>query len=153
MALKHCSVQAGRARCCSSCTSRGPRLPLDGKPCSLGAGGNREAQAGQNNLPTRARGHLLCQGYKGAPRVYPRVAQGLSMMLRSTWLNWAHGIVWVGRDLKDHRVPTPLPLDQVAQGQIQPALERFQGWGIHSSSGQPVPAPHHPHSKEFLPSI
>ena len=26
------------------------------------------------------------------------------------------------------------------------------GSGIHSFSGQPVPLPHHPHNKEFLPS-
>jgi len=46
-----------------------------------------------------------------------------------------------------------LPLDQVAHGPIQPALECFQGGGIHSLTGQPVPVPHHPHSKEFLPNI
>ncbi|KAK4827484.1 hypothetical protein QYF61_018784 [Mycteria americana] len=34
-----------------------------------------------------------------------------------------------------------LPLDQVAQSPIQPGLEHFQGWGIHSFPGQPVPAP------------
>ena len=44
-----------------------------------------------------------------------------------------------------------LPLDQVAQSPIQPDFDHFQGWGIHSFSGQPVPVPHHPHSKEFLP--
>ena len=27
------------------------------------------------------------------------------------------------------------------------------GRGTHSLSGQPVPAPHHPHSEEFLPNI
>jgi len=61
-------------------------------------------------------------------------------------------MVWVGRDLKDHLVPTPcpgqghLPLDQVAQSRIQPGLESFQGGGSHSFFGQPVPVPHHPHS-------
>jgi len=40
-------------------------------------------------------------------------------------------MVWVGKDLKDHLVPTShheqehLPLDQVAQSSIQPGLERF----------------------------
>jgi len=68
-------------------------------------------------------------------------------------------MVRVGRDLKDHLVPTPcrgqghVPLDQVAQSSIQPGLEHFQGGGIHNFSGQPVPVPHHPHSKEFLPNI
>ncbi|KAK4822675.1 hypothetical protein QYF61_019042 [Mycteria americana] len=33
-----------------------------------------------------------------------------------------------------------LPLDQVAQSPIQPGLEHFQGWDIHSFSGQPVPS-------------
>jgi len=46
-----------------------------------------------------------------------------------------------------------LPLDQVAQSSIQPGLERFQGGGSHSFSGQPVPVFHHPPSEEFLPSI
>jgi len=41
-----------------------------------------------------------------------------------------------------------LPPDQVAQSPIQPGLEHFQGGGIHSFSGQPVPVPHHPHSEE-----
>ena len=43
-----------------------------------------------------------------------------------------------------------LPPDQVAQSSIQPGLEHCQGGGSHSFSGQPVPVPHHPHSKEFL---
>jgi len=38
-----------------------------------------------------------------------------------------------------------LPLDQVAQSSIQPGLEHFQGGGIHSFSGQPVPVFHSPH--------
>jgi len=46
-----------------------------------------------------------------------------------------------------------LPLDQVAQSPMQPGLEHFQGGGIHSSSGQPVPVPHHPHRKEILPYV
>ncbi|KAK4821027.1 hypothetical protein QYF61_012113 [Mycteria americana] len=56
-----------------------------------------------------------------------------------------HRMVWVGRDLTDHPVPTPchgqghLPPDQVAQSPIQPGLEHCQGWGIRSFSGQPVP--------------
>ncbi|KAK4827689.1 hypothetical protein QYF61_020823 [Mycteria americana] len=36
--------------------------------------------------------------------------------------------------------PGHLPLDQVAQSPIQPGLECFQRWGIHSFSGQPVPS-------------
>jgi len=67
---------------------------------------------------------------------------------------------WVGRDLIDHLVPTPLchrqghlPLDQVAQSLIQPGLEHCQGGGSHSFSGQPAPVPHHPHHKTFLPYI
>ena len=44
-------------------------------------------------------------------------------------------------------------LDQVAQGLIQPRLESLQGWGIHHTSGQPVPVPPHPHCKGLLPYI
>jgi len=65
-------------------------------------------------------------------------------------------MVWVGRDLKDHPVPAPCHEQGchspalAAEGSIQPGLEYFQGWGVHSFSGQPVPVPHHPVSKEFL---
>ena len=45
--------------------------------------------------------------------------------------------------------PPHLILDQAAQGCIQPGLEHLQGRGIHSLSGQPVPAPHHSHSEEL----
>jgi len=68
-------------------------------------------------------------------------------------------MVWVGRDLKDQLIPTPchgqghLPPDQVAPSPIQPGLECFQGWGIHSFFGQPAPVPQHPLSKELLPYI
>uniref|UniRef100_A0A672TZU8 Dedicator of cytokinesis 1 n=1 Tax=Strigops habroptila TaxID=2489341 RepID=A0A672TZU8_STRHB len=47
--------------------------------------------------------------------------------------------------------PTPchgqghLPLEQVAPSPcVQPGLEHCQGWGSHSFSGHPVPAPQHP---------
>ena len=72
-------------------------------------------------------------------------------------------MAWVGRDLKDHQAPTPyrmqghqtphLILDQATQGPIQPGLEHLEGWGIHNLSWQPVPAPHHSHSKELPPDI
>ena len=42
-----------------------------------------------------------------------------------------------------------LILDQAAQGPIQPDLEHLQGRGIYNLSRQPVPAPHHSHSKEL----
>jgi len=68
-------------------------------------------------------------------------------------------MVYVGRDLEDRLVQPSwhgqghLPLGQVAQSPVQPGLGHFQGGGIHSFSGQPVPVPHHPHRKEFLPYI
>lgn len=74
-----------------------------------------------------------------------------------TFLDHGSRMVWVERDLKDHLVLTPLPrqarfpLDQVAQSSMQPGLEHLQEWGIHSFSGQSIPVPQHPHSKE-LPS-
>ena len=46
-----------------------------------------------------------------------------------------------------------LPLDHVAQSPIQPGLEHCQGGDIHIFSGQPLPVPHHPHTKEFLPYV
>jgi len=70
-----------------------------------------------------------------------------------------HGMVWAERDLIDRPVPLPchgqghLPPDQAAQSLVQPGLEDCQGGGSHSFSGQPVPGPHHPQSKEFLPYI
>jgi len=53
-----------------------------------------------------------------------------------------HKMVWVGRDLRDHVVPTHcygqghLPLDQVAQSPIQPGLEHLQGGDVHNFSGK-----------------
>ena len=44
-------------------------------------------------------------------------------------------------------------LDQVAQSLIQPDLEHLQGRGIHSLSGQPVPAPHSSLCEELPPDI
>ena len=76
-----------------------------------------------------------------------------SMILLSIVNLYNHRMVWVGRDLKDHLVPTPLPgqghppLDQGAQSHIQPGLGHFQGGGIHSFSGISVPVPHHHHRK------
>jgi len=49
-------------------------------------------------------------------------------------------MVWVGKDLKGHLIPTPLHgqghllLDQVAQSPIQPGLEHFQGGGAFTAS-------------------
>ena len=68
-------------------------------------------------------------------------------------------MVWVGRDLTDHPVPTPchgqgpLPPAQGAQSPVQPGLEPCQGAGSHSFSGQLGPGPHHSQSEEFLPYI
>uniref|UniRef100_A0A672VD10 BHLH domain-containing protein n=1 Tax=Strigops habroptila TaxID=2489341 RepID=A0A672VD10_STRHB len=68
-----------------------------------------------------------------------------------------HRMVWVGRHLKAHPVPTPchkqghLPLAQAAPSPcVQPGPEHCQGWGSHSFSGHPVPAPHHPHKGKLL---
>ncbi|KAK4810853.1 LOW QUALITY PROTEIN: hypothetical protein QYF61_008825 [Mycteria americana] len=47
--------------------------------------------------------------------------------------------------LKQHRGTGNGGHDQVAQSPVQPDLECFQGWGIYSLSGQPVPVSHHPH--------
>ena len=44
-----------------------------------------------------------------------------------------------------------LPLEQVAPSPVQPGLEHRQTRGNHSFSGQPVPAPQHPHREEILP--
>jgi len=63
-------------------------------------------------------------------------------------------MVWVGRDLEDHLVPTPcheqghLPPAHAAQSSIQPGLEHCQGGGSHSFSGQPGPVFHHSHGEE-----
>jgi len=49
--------------------------------------------------------------------------------------------------------PPDLILHPAAQGPIQPGLEHLQEWGIQSLSGQPVPAPHHSHSKELKQTV
>ena len=69
-------------------------------------------------------------------------------------------MAWIGKDLKDHQVPTPPNhrqgcqlldqlLSQIAQGPTQPCLKHLQGQGIHNLYGQPVPAPHHSLSKKL----
>jgi len=71
-----------------------------------------------------------------------------------------HRMVWVGRDLKDHLVPSPLPWTGTPF--TRPGCSKpCPTWpwtlpgrgGIHSFSGQPVPVFHHPHRKEILPNI
>lgn len=61
-----------------------------------------------------------------------------------------------GRDHKDNVVLTLLAwaehLPQTAQSSVQPGLKHFQGRGIHSFSGHPIPVPPHSHSKESLPN-
>lgn len=49
--------------------------------------------------------------------------------------------------------PPHLILDQAVQGHIQPGLEQLQEWGISNLFGQPVPVPHHSHSKELPPDL
>jgi len=44
-------------------------------------------------------------------------------------------------------------LDQVAQILIKPHLECFLGWGIHHTSQQPVPVPHHPRCERPFPYV
>jgi len=48
-------------------------------------------------------------------------------------------MVWIGRDLKDHPIPTSchwyLSPVEAAQGHIQPGLEHLQGWGTTASVG------------------
>ena len=72
-------------------------------------------------------------------------------------------MAWVGRDFKDHKAPTYLPQAGPPTSTFsarpdclepQPtSLEQLQGWGIHSFSGQSVPAPHHFQPKPFYDSV
>jgi len=65
-------------------------------------------------------------------------------------------MVWVGKNLKNHPVPNPChrqichPLDQAAQGPVQPGPECLHRWGNQSLSGQPVPILDCPLSKDFF---
>ena len=68
-------------------------------------------------------------------------------------------MAWIEKDHNDHLVSAPCyvqghqPLDQAAQSHIQLGLECFQGWGIHSLLGQPVPVCHHPPCEKLPPNI
>jgi len=86
---------------------------------------------------------------------------GFYCLLESHIESLNYRMALVGRDLKDHQVPTPhyrrqgcqsphFILDQAAQGPILPGFEHLQGQSIHSLSGQPVPAPHHSRGKELM---
>lgn len=67
--------------------------------------------------------------------------------------------LWLEGDLKDHQAPTPLPwagkflLDCVAQSPIHTCFEHIQEWGNGDFLQQPIPVPHQPHSREFIPNI
>jgi len=96
----------------------------------------------------------LCLG-KHVSCTHSREAQQLSTSL--SWQTNNHRVGWIARDLKDHPIWTLYhgqgcsSPGQAAQGPIQPGLECFQEQSIYFS-GQPVPAPHCPLSKEFLPN-
>uniref|UniRef100_A0A8V5FYU0 Uncharacterized protein n=1 Tax=Melopsittacus undulatus TaxID=13146 RepID=A0A8V5FYU0_MELUD len=59
--------------------------------------------------------------------------------------------VWVGRKLKAPPAPTPSTGAAAPSPCVQPGLEHCQGWGSHSFSGHPVPAPQHPPREQLLP--
>lgn len=81
-----------------------------------------------------------------------RIRQELEQLLQN------HSIAWVGRTFWIIQFQTPchgqgcLPVDQVALSSIQLGLKHFQVQGIHNFSGQRVPVPHYPHSKNFFPT-
>jgi len=68
-------------------------------------------------------------------------------------------MVWAGRDLIDHLVPSHLlwagtPSTTPRCSKLHPTWpSTIPGEDIHSFSGQPVPEPHNPQNKEFLPYI
>jgi len=53
------------------------------------------------------------------------------------------------------RAPSNLALNTAREGTATASLGSLLLWAasLGSFSGQPVPGPHHPHSKEFLPYI
>ena len=65
-----------------------------------------------------------------------------------------HRMGFVGMDLKDHLVPTPLPRAGTPPTlpKAPSSLALSTSRDIRSFSGQPVPGPHHPQSKEILPN-
>jgi len=66
-------------------------------------------------------------------------------------------MAWVGRDLKDHPIPTPChwqgchPPGEAAQGPIQPGCDCLQGWGSLSLSA--VSPPRCSSNEKFSPDI
>jgi len=85
--------------------------------------------------PCHSSASILCKGGSTGPQNYRMVC--------------------VGREIQDHPVPTSCYgwcchlLDQVAQKPIQLSPECFQGWGVHSFSGQLIPA----HSSTSSPML
>ena len=65
-------------------------------------------------------------------------------------------MICVGRDLKDHLIPTTPPWAGTPSTSpgcselIQPGLEHCQGGDSHSFSGQPAPGPYHLMVKNFF---
>jgi len=68
--------------------------------------------------------------------------------VNSVALNIDHRMVWVERDFKDHLAQAPCHRQEHLLGCSKPCPDWLGG--IHKLSGQQVPVPHHPHSKEFF---
>jgi len=68
----------------------------------------------------------VCKGRCGA-LVLGRDAHLLCCVGSGMYVCWDHGMVWVGRDLKDHLVH--LLLDQAAQSPVQPGLDAHGNQG------------------------
>uniref|UniRef100_A0A8V5FYC5 Uncharacterized protein n=1 Tax=Melopsittacus undulatus TaxID=13146 RepID=A0A8V5FYC5_MELUD len=58
---------------------------------------------------------------------------------------------WGWKELKAPPAPTPSTGAAAPSPCVQPGLEHCQGWGSHSFSGHPVPAPQHPPREQLLP--
>lgn len=73
----------------------------------------------------------------------------------SIWIQ-SHKMLWAGKDLKHHLTTIPLLWagshpTRVSCPNPHPIWpEHFQGWSIHSFSGEVIAVPHQHHNKKFL---
>lgn len=118
--------------------------------------GSRTAQHGNGDSDCRgmirARGGFVSPGSFFWPLHSAESPQEGSGRRSLGTQSWNYGIVLVGRDCKDHPIPT-VDRDTFHNIGLLKASSSllFQMWSIHSFSRLPIP--HHPDSKEILSYI
>lgn len=108
----------------------------------------------RHNLPLKM--HETCR-YR--PDSYICIERAIMCSSKTKWSLFIESQncrrIWVGRDLLKtaKSKPPAMGIDTFNYIRLFTAVQPDHGWGIHHLSGQPIPVPHSPHHKNFLPYI